>query len=261
MKTPSYTTTLAALLETDFKLFKRTIHDKLIDLMIWVVTTVLITAYLLPYFGLDHSYTTLTIASLIGSAGLFEMYAATTYLIADFEGNNITAHYLTLPVPSWLIFLRNMIFYSFNTAILAVFVLPVSKLLLWNNFDLSQFSPLKFFIIFMLTNVFYSSFTVWVTSYTISIENISSVWMRFVYPLWTLGGFQYSYNILHDFSPTLARLNLLNPMIFVMEGTRGSILGESDTLNFWFCCLMLSLFTVLCGVHGIARLKKRLDFI
>jgi len=256
-----YATTLFALFETDFKLYKRTIKDKLIDLFIWIVTMVLVTAYLMPYFGLQKSYAAFTIASLVASAGLFEMYTGVTNLISDFEGNNITSFYLILPVPSWFIFLRNLLFYSFNSATLAILVLPISKLLLWNDFDLSHFNLLKFIIIFMLTNLFYAGFTLWTTSRVENMEKIGSVWMRFVYPLWFLGGFQYSYKVLHSFSPALAYISLINPMIYIMEGTRAAILGQENSLNFWFCAFMLIGFIASCTALGIARLKKRLDFI
>ena len=187
--------------------------------------------------------------------------AGVTNLISDFEGNNITSFYLTLPVPSWLIFLRNLLFYSFNIATLAILVLPVSKLLVWNNFDLSQFSLLKFIIIFILTNLFYASFTLWTTSYVENMEKIGSVWMRYVYPLWILGGFQYSYKVLHSFNPILAYISLINPIIYIMEGTRAAILGQENSLPFWLCICMLLGFTIFCGALGITGLKKRLDFI
>jgi len=187
MAIQSYITTLTALLETDYQIYKRTIKDKLINVFIWIITILLVTAFLLPAFGLERSYTIFTIAGLAASAGLFEIFASVTNLISDFEGNNITSFYLTLPVPSWLIFIRSMIFYSFNTATLGILVLPISKLLLWNYFDLSHVSIVKFAIIFMLTSVFYAAFTVWTTSRVMSIEKIGSVWMRFVYPLWFFG--------------------------------------------------------------------------
>lgn len=261
MSIQTYFTTLFALFETDFKLYKRTIKNKLIDLFIWIITMVSVTAYLMPYFGLQKSYAAFTIASLIASAGLFELYTGVTNLISDFEGNNITSYYLTLPIPSVFIFIRNILFYSFNTATLAILVLPVSKLIVWNDFDLSHFSLFKFLIIFMLTNLFYACFTLWIASRVENMEKIGSVWMRFVYPLWFLGGFQYSYQVLYNVNPTLAYISLINPMLYIMEGTRAAVLGQENSLNFWLCAGMLLGFIVICSVIGIIHLKKRLDFI
>lgn len=256
----SYLSTIGYLLQTDFKIFKRTISDKLIDLFIWIITMVLVTAYLMPAFGLEKSYSGFMIASLIGSAGLFEFYASVTNLVSDFEGNNITSFYITLPIPSWLIFIKNIIFYACNTAIISILVLPICKIISWHYLDLSQFNLLKFLLIFLLTNIFYATFTLWTASKVMGIEKIGSVWMRFVYPLWFLGGFQYSLKVLYDFSPALGYASLINPMIYVMEGIRAAVLGQEGSLNFWICAGMLLLFTILTGWRGIARLKKRLDF-
>jgi len=256
-----YATTLWYLLETDFKIFKRTITDKFIDLFIWILTMIWVTAYLLTAFGLDPAYSSFRIASLAASAGLFEVFPSASNMVADFEGDNITSYYLTLPVPSWLIFLRTIIFYSLNTMALGLFVVPISKLALWYRFDLSHFSLGKYALIFVLTNIFYAAFTLWIASRVMSMEKIGSVWMRFVYPIWFLGGFDYSLNVLREFSPALAHLSYINPMIYVMEGTRNAILGSQGSLNFWLCVMMITLFTVVFSWHGIARLKRRLDFI
>lgn len=257
----SYISLMGKLLQTDLEIFKQTIWDKLIDLFIWIVTMVLVTAYLMPSFGLTTAYTGFLIASLVVSAGLFELYASVTNLISDFDGNNITSYYLTLPMPSWLVFVEKMIFFTINTAAMGILVLPISKLLVWNSFDLSQFNLFKFIAIFMLGNIFYGAFTIWVTSRVPGIEKIGSVWMRFVYPLWFLGGFQYSWQVLYDKNPVLAYASLINPMMYAMEGGRAAILGQEGSLNFWLCASMLAVFTIVCTWYGLKQLKKRLDYI
>ena len=261
MQLLSYVPLMWNLLRTDLELFKRTIWSKLFDLFIWIVTMVLVTTYLMPSFGLSTSYAGFLIASLVVSAGLFELYASVTNLIGDFEGNDITSFYLTLPMPSGLVFIEKMAYYTINTATMGIFILPISKLLAWNNFDLSNVSFFKFIVIFMLANIFYATFTIWITSRVPGMEKIGSVWMRFVYPLWFLGGFQYSWQVLYDYNPTLAYVSLINPMFYVMEGSRAAILGQEGSLNFWLCIGMLILFTILCGWHGMKRLKKRLDYV
>ncbi|MGE0207262.1 MAG: ABC transporter permease [Candidatus Babeliales bacterium] len=256
----SYMNTLWYLLLTDFKIFKRTIHDKIIDLAIWVATMVWVTAYLMPAFGLQLSYGAFMAASLFASAGLFEQFSSAISLVSDFEGNQTISYYLTLPIPSWLVFVRNMIFFSCNTAMLSFFVLPLSKLIAWHHIDLSGIQPLKLVLIFIFFNMFYAAFTVWLASMVSSMEKIGSIWMRFIYPLWFLGGFQYSLQVLYNYWPLLAYCTLLNPMIYVMEATRMAVLNQISLLNFWACLGMIFLFTIALGMHSIKRLKRRLDF-
>jgi hypothetical protein len=256
----AYLNTLWYLLLTDYKIFKRTIHDKIIDLAIWVLTMVWVTVYLMPSFGLETSYGAFMMASLFASAGLFEQFSSATNLVSDFEGNQITSYYLTLPIPSWLVFVKNMIFFMFNTGVISLCVLPISKLIAWKHLNLALISPIKLLAIFIVFNMFYAAFTVWLTSMVKSMERLGSIWMRFVYPLWFMGGFQYSLEVLYGYWPLLAYITLLNPMIYIMEATRIAVLNHESMLNFWFCIFMILFFSVLIGTQSILRLKKRLDF-
>lgn len=261
MQLLTYSSTIFYLLKSEFKIFFQTIHDKFIDLFIWVIITAGVTIYLLPAFGIQASYGAFTIASMAASAGLFEQFSSATQLIGDLEGDNITSYYLTLPMPSWMVFGAYMGFYAFNSAILTIGVLPVSKLLFWQHLDLSHFSPLKYVLMLMLTAFFYGSFTLWIVGKVDSLQRIGSVWMRFIYPLWFLGAFQYSYAALEQLNPYLAYASLVNPLVYIMEGTRAAVLGQQGYLNFWLCAGMTILFTVLCAADGIRMIKRRLDYV
>ncbi|MGE0009858.1 MAG: ABC transporter permease [Candidatus Babeliales bacterium] len=261
MQLLSYVPIFKSLLATDLLLLKQTIKDKLIDLFIWIITMVLVNTYLMPAFGLSQDYSGFLIASLIGSAGLFEVYSSATNFISDFTGLNITSFYLTLPMPSWLVWIEKLVYMTINTTVISILILPISKLLVWNEFSLAEFSLFKFCIVFLLSNIFSAAFALWITTRISGMEQIGSIWMRFVYPIWFLGGFQYSYEVLHQVSPIMAYVSLANPMLYVMEGMRASVLGQEGSLNFWFCCVMIALFTILCTWHGLKRLKTRLDYI
>jgi ABC-type multidrug transport system permease subunit len=256
----SYLNAMWYLLQTDFKIFKQTIFDKIIDLCIWITTMTGVTVYLMPAFGLAPSYGNFMIAGLAASAGMFEQWSAAINLVSDLEGNNITSFYLTLPIPPRLIFVRNIISYAFNSLVLTIIVLPVCKLVAWHHIDFSHLHLGKFFIIFMLTNIFYGTFGLWLASMVKSLTKIGSVWMRYVYPLWFLGCFQYSFKVLHNLFPLFAYINYCNPMTYAMEGTRAAILGQEGFLNFWLCASMMIFFTLLLSVWGIWNMKKRLDF-
>lgn len=261
MQIPSYGQTVFYLFRSEFKIFLRTIHDKLIDLFIWIVISAFVNIYLMAAFGVHESFGAFTIASMVASAGLFEQFSSVTTLIADLEGNSVTSYYLTLPLPSWLVFVTYMAFYAFNSAILAMCVLPACKLLFWNHLDLSQFSLLKYLLIFKVTALFYGAFTLWVAGKVPSLERIGSVWMRFIFPLWFLGAFQYPLDAMTQLSDYFWYASLLNPMVYIMEGTRAAILGQEGYLNFWFCVVMTVIFTVICAADGIRMLKKRLDYV
>ncbi len=106
-----------------------------------------------------------------------------------------------------------------------------------------------------------TGFALMVGSFVKNMSTIGSVWMRFIYPIWFLGGFQFSWTVLFKTSPKLAYLNLINPMTYIMEAIRGAILGQEGYLPFWPCTSMVILFAFACAWYGIVRLKKRLDFV
>jgi ABC-type polysaccharide/polyol phosphate export permease len=85
--------------------------------------------------------------------------------------------------------------------------------------------------------------------------------MRFVFPLWYLGAFQFSWAILYRIFPLGGILNLINPMVYVQESMRSALLGAEGYLPFWVSAGMLFFFIILFLWWGIVRLKKRLDFV
>ncbi len=258
---PSYIHTMWYILATNLKLLTRTIVDKLIDMFIWLIVMSIVTIYLLPAFGIEASYGAFLIASMAASGGVFEQFSSTVQLLSDFEGNQVISFYFMLPMPSWLVLLTYMIFYAINTFVICFGVIPVSKLIFWNHFSLEHFSIAKYGLMLLLTSLFYGAFTLWLAGMVKNIERIGNAWMRFIFPMWTFGGFQYSYNVLFDMSPFFARLSLINPQLYIMEGTRAAILGQQGSLNIWLCAGMILIFTVLFAAHAIYLIKKRLDFV
>ncbi len=257
----SYFRTLYYILATDMRVLSRTVGDKIIDLLIWVISVAAVTIYLLPSFGVDASYGAFLIVGMAASAGLFEQYFSATQLVSDFEGNRIISFYLTLPMPSWLVLIAYMLFYLINSFLLGFCVIPISKVLFWHHFSLAQLSIFKYIVMLVLTSLFYATFTLWLSGTVPSLERIGSAWMRFVYPLWVFGGYQYSYTVLADKSPWFAYASLINPQLYIMEGMRAAILGQEGYLNFWLCVSMTLFFSIICGAHAIVKIKRRLDFV
>lgn len=261
MKALSYWVPFRALLAMDFYLFKKLIKDKVINLFIWVTSTVFVTAYIMPFFGLSLNYGLFLLAGLCASSGLFEVFPSVAKLVDDMKGDQVILYHMTLPLPSSLVIVRLMVANAFNACALGLCVLPLGKLLLWDRFDMSNFSLVKFLIIFMLASCFYGSYTIFIATRVPDMTKIGNVWMRFVYPLWFFGGYQFSWAALHKIAPALAYANLINPIIYIMEGVRAAVLGQEGYLNFWLCAVALFCFCCASIALGIRLLKKRLDVL
>ena len=109
--------------------------------------------------------------------------------------------------------------------------------------------------------MFYACFVIWVSSIVANMAHMGSVWARYIFPMWFMGGFQFSWIALHKALPNVAYINLLNPMMYITEAGRVSMLGQANYINFWLCLLAISAFSVLCFALGIRNLKRRLDFV
>ena len=127
--------------------------------------------------------------------------------------------------------------------------------------NLSNFAPIKFVFMFFVINTFFAFFSIIMSTIPDSIPNIRKVWVRIIFPLWFLGGVEYPWYVVYKFSPKISYVLLSNPFIYAMEGIRATVLGQQNYLNVWICLIVLCSCTMLCGLIGIFRLKKQLDFV
>lgn len=249
------------LLCADLSILKKNLVDKLIDVAIWTVLTLFVTGYIMPYFGLSGNFGPFQLGGVIAAVGCFELYGQVVELLTDFNGDRIISYYLTLPIPAWMVLMSKALYFACTNFILSLAMFPLGKICLWNRLDLINVSYVKLVAILFVQSFFYSFCSFWCTSVIADISKIGSVWSRFIFPLWFMGGFQFSWYALHSFVPLIAYVDLINPMIYITEGTRAALLGQEEYLSYGLCFLMIILFSVLFMVIALGKLKKRLDFI
>ena len=249
------------LVKTDLLIFKKTFVDDTIDIFIWLISVVGVVAYVFPKLGMSKNYGEFFAIGSIVSAALFQIWPATVSFINETTGNKSITYPLTLPLPSWMAIIKRAVSFWLKTMVITVMVLPVTKLMLWNRMDLSEFSFIRFVILFVTINAFAGLFTIFTTSLTDSIDTSGKVWMRIIFPLWFFGGTQFSWQTLYGISPKLAYLDLANPMLYAVEGIRAATQGQQGNLPFWICFMMLIIYGTFFGAIGVLRLKKRLDFV
>lgn len=262
MQKVSYFNVCKNLVTIDLIIFKQMFLDKFIDLSIWVVLTTLVTAYIMPYFGLAVDFGVFQLGGIIAAAGLFEMGNSNVVdLVSDFEGDRVISFDLTLAIPSWLALASKTAYYFIIYTLLALLMLPIGKVCLWNQFDLASVNYLKLILAIFAINLFYASFALWIASRVPNMAKMGQVWMRFIFPMWFLGGFQFSWMASYKTIPSFALANLINPMIYITEAVRVALLGQEGFINFWVCLLAILFCAALSFYFGVKSLRKRLDFI
>jgi ABC-type polysaccharide/polyol phosphate export permease len=261
MHISSYFNTYKNLVLLDLQVFKQTVLDKVIDLTIWVVLTTVVTGYIMPFFGLSQDFGPFQFGGIIAAVGLFELYSSAVDLVADFQGNKVINYALTLPIPSWLALLAKSTYYFIVYATLTTLMLPIGKLSLWNTLNVSQIVWIKLALALIMQCIFYACFVLWAASIIKNMSKLGSIWARYIFPMWFMGGFQFSWLALYKVIPVAAYINLINPMIYITESTRAAMLGQEGYINYWICVAVIAVCAFGCFMIAFRNLKKRLDFV
>jgi len=249
------------LVRTRFFIARQELVGKVINLFIWAFCSLVVMGYVMQAFGLAADYGCFQLATVIGTVGLFEVYGNSLRMIVDFEGDRHIGYYLTLPARPAVILLSMISSYVLMGILLSVLMLPFGKLILFNSFSLADIAWVKFAIILVLSNIFYGAFTVAVTSHVGALSKMENIWSRFIFPLWFMGGFQFSWSSIYKLSQPLAYVLLCNPIMFIMEGTRAALLGQEGCLPWGMCCIALCGFSVMCWFYARYKMKRLLDFV
>lgn len=256
----SYLQTLKQLLIRSFLVYKSQFKDKIINGIIWSSITIIVFAYIMPSIGLKDFGSFMLFTTAI-SWGFFTTINNIVAFVSDItnEGSNLQ-YELTLPIPQWLIFFKYALENTYQAFIISMLIVPFGKLLLWDEFSLAHFSIFKFYLILIISCFFFGNFSVLMSSITKDIyTGIENIWLRIIFPMWFLGGFQFSWKTLYGISPTVAYINLLNPLTYALEGGRAAALDPELSLPYWSCVSALIIASCLFGYIGITKLKKRLD--
>ena len=246
---------------TNFYIACKQLIDKSINLYIWAFCSLIVMGYMMQGYGLTTEYGCFQLATVIATIGLFEIYGNCFRIIADMEGEQHINYLLMLPLSSTIVWWSMVLSYALIGLILSVFMLPFGKLIFWNSFNLASVSWFKLALILIVSNVFYGVFTIAVTAHVGAMSKMENVWSRFIFPLWFLGGYMFSWQSIYKLSQPLSYALLLNPILYLMEGTRAALLGQQGCLPWEWCCIALIAFTAIGWVYGYYKMKRLLDFV
>lgn len=258
-------------MRTNTRIFVTLIRQKLVSLMpellnsvinvwIWVGLTGFVAGYLLQHFGMAQDFGPFQFAAAVGTLGLFEYWVWIFDLLGDIENDNVIGYQLTLPCSAHIVFAAHVGYYALSALMQSLAALPIGFILFWRQLPIMSVSWGWFALILLASSIFYGVFALWVATVIGSSEKIHNLWGRVLFPLWFLGGYQFSFAAAQAAMPWLAFLMLFNPMTYIMEGFRGAIIG-GDTIPVWVCVLVLSGLCVPLFFDAVRRFRKQLDFV
>lgn len=251
--------TFITILIRDARVFQRHILSRFIDACVWASIVLFVSQYIMPKFGIDPSFGVFIMVGNIAAWGMFEVATNISILISDILGNQSMSYYLSLPIPQSWIFIRIGLMDAYKSFISTLPMIPIGKLVLWNHISLNDIAYGKLMFSYCIAHLFFGFFGLFLASITPDLTYTTTIKLRIVFPMWFLGGYQFSWCMLHQASPLLAYLNLANPVIYIMEGMRSSVVTSQQLLPYELCCIMTILFTIIFGYLGVRTFKKRLD--
>lgn len=247
------------LLRRDLLVFRSEYGVKLFDTCILFATNVIVFSYFMGGEGLGPDYGSFFVIGAIASFGLIEIVGKVSVLIADIDGPRTIAHTLIMPIRSFWVFAYIGLFWALTSILLSAPLFLLGKLLLFDRFDLSQMNYLKLIPMYITVSLFFGFFALWLTSLIRGMEAINALWLRIIAPIWMFGAYFYSWHSVFETSALIGYLSLLNPMVYVMEGTRAAALGQEGYLPYWASFGALWVFILACWGHAVVRLRRRLD--
>ncbi|NGX46827.1 MAG: hypothetical protein K1000chlam3_00193 [Chlamydiae bacterium] len=249
------------LMRKDLRQFRRVYPGNFFDTCFLFFTNVVIFGYFMPKLGVSTNYGPFILVGAIASFGLFNIIAHVGELVFDIEGDRTITFKLSMPVPYWVIFGQLAVKWAFTNLLICTPLFLVGKVFLWENFDLTKINLLQLILIFPTAYLFFGFFSLWLTGMIKKPHNLSSLFLRFVNPLFMFGGYFFTWQTSFKLAPAIGYAILIDPMIYVMEGMRAACLGQEGYLPFWNCFFALWGFILVLGSHAILSLKKRLDCV
>ena len=180
-------------------------------------------------------------------------------LLFDLEKNHHTDFQITVLDPR-LMLIEQILFSSLFTFFIMVPFFPLARIFASSCIDLSNIHWPSLFLILYLGSLCFSAYHK-LAATILTVKKISMFWTRVNYILLILGGFWIPLHTIREFSPTLGLLLRLNPIVYLTEGLRQSIVGGSKFLPLAQCASALFVLSIIFTLLSFYFFKKRVDHI
>lgn len=249
------------LLRRDLLAFRREFGTKFFDTLCLFFTNVIVFGYFMQLEGAHAGYAAFFVVGAIASFGFVEIVGKVGVLMADLQGDKTISHTMVMPIRTEWVFCYIGVSWALTSTLLSILLFPAGKILVFKGLHLADVSYFRLIIMFITSNLFFGFFALWLTGILKDITSLNSLWLRYIAPMWMFGGYTYSWAAAYQMNHIIGVVTLINPMLYVMEGMRAAVLGQTGYLPFWGSFFALWGFILICTWDAIRRLKKRLDCV
>lgn len=249
-----------ALLKRDMRVLKKRLHSLIIDSLILVTIAVLVFGKLLPTMGMP---THLIAPVFLGNSLSFFLaslgYNWALRMSYDLKFDRCIDYFLMLPLPKPWLFTYYITSFIIEAAIVTLPMATIGIIALGNNFGPINGNFIIFLCMYFLALLFWGLFFLG-SSFTYSYQWFrSNMWARRIMPLFALGPAFFTFKTINIIAPVTGKLLLFNPVTYIIEGLRTSLLGGSDYLPLNIC-LYGSIAAIIVMYVRLSRgIYKELD--
>lgn len=225
-----------ALLERDMKVLKKRLCSLIIDSLILVAIAVLVFGNLLPMMGMS---TNLIAPVFLGNSLSFFVaslgYNWALRMAYDLKFDRCIDYFLMLPIPKPWLFAYYISSFIIEAAIVTLPMITIGIVSLGSDFGPINGNFFVFLCMYFLSLLFWGLFFLG-SSFTYSYQWFrSNMWARRIMPLFALGPAFFTFKTISTIAPVTGTLLLLNPVTYVIEGLRSSLLAGNDYLPLNVC--------------------------
>lgn len=248
------------LIARDIKVLKQRLRDLVIDGLILVCVTVLVFGHFLPLLGMPKS---LIAPIFLGNSLSFFLtslgYNFANRMVYDLKFDRFIEYFLTLPLPKRWLFGYFITSFIMETTIITLPLVTLGIVLLGNNFGPIHGNFFIFLAVYFLVLLFWALFFLG-SSFICSYQWFkNNMWARRITPLFIFSPAFFTYKKISLIMPTLAKLILLNPLTYLVEGLRAALLGGADYLPLSVCIMGTIAAIVAMSLRLYYGFHKQLD--
>lgn len=250
-----------SLLHRDLKVLGGRLGSLFLDNIVMLLTNVAMFGYLLPLMGMSKNLIApLFIGYVIMS--FFELgYGLAIKIVHDVKFDKFIDYQLSLPMSTHWLLAEYITNFAIKACVVTLPILSFGILLLGNKFVIVQTHWLAFIFMYFLSLIFFATlFLYYSFAYDYNWFRVN-LWSRRLEPLFLFGAVFIVWKPLYAFSKALGILFLLNPVTYVAEGLRATLIGGNDFLPIWICMLAVSVGIVISWLLLVPAMRKKLDLV
>jgi hypothetical protein len=232
----------------------------MIDGFILVVIAVLVFGNLLPMLGMSKSligpvFLGNSLSFFLASLG-YNWALRMTY---DLKFDRFIDYFLTLPLPKPWLFAYYIVSFIIEAAIVTLPMVTVGIIALGENFGTINGSFITFLCMYFISLTFWGLFFLG-SAFMYDYQWFKcNMWARRIVPLFSFGPAFFTFKTIAATNPFIGKLLFLNPITYIIEGLRASLLAGPDYLSLKTCVCGSLISLVLMFVRLQRGIYKQLD--